>query len=745
MKYHFLLFTTLFISFHVVLGQKNSPPSEETPLSDYTGDYGTRDSTIFSIILRDDHLFFSTGHYGKIGLISLPDHRFQLQNVKPEAFVDFSKDSFGKIAGAILYQKGKFTWIKINENGEDSLSKKTEDRFSGLTGKYRQDIDMYNVIHISEENGYLKNGPHVLSLVAGNKFVIKDSSLKDTYEFIKDKEGNVQKIIVNTEGPRHFEKRQQGGNGLASGQEHISNRQNGFTRADSLRGMLTPIRTCYDVLFYDLNVTVEPETKSIHGNAGIRFKTVAPFDSMQVDLYANMKIEKILFRNRELSYTREFNAVYVHFPVILTMGDVEEINIIYSGHPQLPDPSVLAGGFFWVQNREGKPWIQSVCQGSGASLWWPCKDHLSDKPDSMKISITVPHGLTDISNGRLQKKTELPGNLTRFDWYVSYPINNYDVAINIGDYSHFSDQYISQQDTLTLDYYCMPYNLEIGRQVFKNVKPMLGLYEKDFGKYPFIRDGFTLMESFYPMEHQSAVSIGYFNNPFNSDRYDSMELTRVMWHESAHEWWGNSVTCKDMADLWIHEAFATYAEVLAYEAFSGREAALKYLRNQHPDNKEPIIGIYNVNHFHLGDMYSKGVLMLHTLRNIMDDDSLWFSILKGIQERFRYQAVTTEDIVGYFNQATKKDYTHFFNQYLRYPAIPELALIIKKEGSALSVQYKWNADISGFDMPVKITTGKNSFAFIFPATNWQTISLPNMKPNDFKVNKDDFHINVKVQ
>ena len=234
-----------------------------------------------------------------------------------------------------------------------------------------------------------------------------------------------------------------------------------------------------------------------------------------------------------------------------------------------------------MQDRNGKPWIESVCQGSGASLWWPCKDHLSDKPDSMKIRITVPDDLMDISNGRLLQKTKLEGNYTRFDWYVSYPINNYNVVLNIGDYAHFSDHYISGLDTLALNFYCMPYNMDKAKQIFSHTKPMLALYEKDFGKYPFAKDGFTLMESLYPMEHQSAVSIGPINNPINSENYDSAESIRTSWHEAAHEWWGNSINCKDMADLWIHEAFATYAEVLAYEQFSGKQAALKYLKSDY--------------------------------------------------------------------------------------------------------------------------------------------------------------------
>jgi len=756
MRRLFILLATRLILFASASGQTTVPAPANTPipLSAYAGDYGTGDSTIFSIILRDGHLFFNTPHYGKIGLIPLPDHRFKLQNVKPEAFINFIPDSLGRIGKMVLRQEGKFTWIKMQDTARSSRSQAGT---SDIPGKYRQDIDIYSFISITAEGGQLKNGFQPLSPIGANRFSLKDSTRDDVYDFIRDKQGRVQKLVVTSVSFPAFNKRPPGpgNNGLATGEnggssgiEHISNRANGFTRADSMQGMLTPIRTCYDVLFYDLNASIDLETKSVHGNTVIRFRTMAAFDSIQVDLYASMKIEKILFHDQELSYSRQYNAVYIRFPVPPAIGSIEEINIFYAGQPQIPEYATLKGGFFWFQNKNGNPWIESVCQGSGASLWWPCKDHLSDKPDSMKISITVPSGLTDLSNGRLMNKIDLPGHLTRFDWYVSYPINTYNVVVNIGNYAHFADTYIrgkdasAGQDTLALNYYCMPYNLEKARQLFRNVKPMLTLYEKNFGPYPFEKDGFTLMESLYPMEHQGAVSIGPINNPVLSDKWDSADLFRTALHESAHEWWGNSITCSDYADLWIHEAFATYAEMLAYEFFSGKEAALKYLQDQHPGNKEPIIGIYHVNNFHLGDMYSKGCLMLNTLRNVIDDDSCWFGILKGIQEYFRYRSVTTEDIVGYFNQATKKDYTAFFDQYLRHAAIPELALTLQKDGQDLQVRYKWNTEVKGFDMPVKVTTGKNSFSFIYPTADWQSLKVQNMKTADFKVDRDDFYITL---
>jgi aminopeptidase N len=594
---------------------------------------------------------------------------------------------------------------------------------------------VYETLSVTTERDTLKIGNTVVLPVAANTFVNRQSP-GDRYEFIKDREGRVQKLVMTIEAPKVYEKMEEA--------EHISNRRNGFTRADTLRGMLSPPRSCYDVLFYDLNVTVAPETKSISGHTVIRFRAVESFDKMQVDLYANMKIEKILYHGGELAYTREFNAVFLQFPAPIGRNQVEEVDIYYGGKPRLPDIDALAGGFFWYQNKNGRLWIQSVCQGAGASLWWPCKDHLSDKPDSMKISITVPQGLTDISNGRLLARTELPDHQTRFDWYVSYPINNYNVAINIGEYAHYSDQYIRQKDTLSLDYYYMPYNLDHAWQLFRHVKPMLELYEKDFGPYPFERDGFKLMESLYPMEHQSAVCIGPINNPVSSDKVDTADLRRMIWHESAHEWWGNSVTCRDIADLWIHESFAVYAEALNYEKVSP-EAALRHIKEESPRNDEPIIGVYDVNNFHLGDMYTKGTRMLQMLRTIIGNDSLWFDILRGIQKDFRYQSVTTKTIMDYFSERTKKDYTYFFDQYLRYTTIPELQLAFKKQGSALLVTYRWKADVEGFRMPVRVTLAKNQFSFIYPVTSPQTMLLPTMQAKDFKVDTGTFYIGVKKE
>jgi hypothetical protein len=527
----------------------------------------------------------------------------------------------------------------------------------------------------------------------------------------------------------------------------FSNRDNGFTRADTLRGKLTPLRTCYDVSFYDLDIKVDIDNKFITGSNTIRFKVTEPFNKMQVDLYTTMQIHKIVYKQKEVPYTREFNAVFIQFPETLQPDAQQEITIYYSGKPKEPNRDIpMDGGFLWDKDKEGNPWVQVVCQGSGASLWWPTKDHLSDEPDSVRIAVTVPKGLMNISNGRLRNTTELSDNWTKYEWYVSYPINNYNVTLNIGKYTHLQDTYVTT-DTLTLDYYIMPYNLEKGKVIFNQVKSMLASLEGNYGKYPFPRDGFKLMESLYPMEHQSAVSFGKI--PEGEIRDSSEASMGLVWHEVSHEWWGNNVSCKDIADMWIHEAFAVYSERLPMKATFGEEGEQAYMADlpEQVVGKEPIIGVYDVNHIHynIEDMYSKAALMLHTYKNVLNNDKLWTEILKGIQQDFRYKTVTTEDIVNYINTKTQTDYTYFFDQYLRYPSIPILQIKYSMKGEVLTVSYKWKADVPDFHMPVKVTKTKGKFEFIYPTSTWQTITLPAMEPEDFEVDEDNFYINVQEE
>jgi aminopeptidase N len=363
----------------------------------------------------------------------------------------------------------------------------------------------------------------------------------------------------------------------------------------------------------------------------------------------------------------------------------------------------------------------------------------------MHITVTVPSGLTAISNGRFLGKSDLPDKKVQFRWAVGYPMNNYSAVLYIGDYVHFSDKFVSASENFPLNYYCLSYNLDLDKQFVQQVKPLLALYEKDFGPYPFPRDGYALVESPYGMEHQSAVSSGTFTNLYDGKPVDSIAHVVEFWHETAHEWWGNSVTCNDMADFWIHESFASYAEVLCYENFFGHSAAEEYLKKQDPGNKESIIGFYDVNDFHTGDMYSKGMRMIATLRESINNDSLFFTLLRGIQLRYKYQSINTAEIISYFNNGTGTDYTYLFDQYLRFGAIPKLIISEKKSGEDLILQFKWKANVAKFALPVKILQTDKKEIFIYPTTEWKSILLAKTSSKDIRIDNVYSYFEIEVQ
>jgi Aminopeptidase N len=525
-----------------------------------------------------------------------------------------------------------------------------------------------------------------------------------------------------------------------------------FTRADSLRGYLSPARTCYDVTYYHLDVTVIPDSEWIQGSNTIRFKVANSFDSMQVDLFPNMNVDSIKFEDgKRLDYSREFGAVFIRMPEKLNQGTFHQIVFYYSGKPIVAKNPPWDGGFIWKKDKEGNPWVMVTCQGTGASLWWPNKDHQTAKPDSMLLSVAVPRGLEDISNGRLRSKVELPNGMVQYNWFISYPINNYNVTVNIGKYAHFADTYTSRDGSkLTLDYYVLPENLQKAKKQFTQVKTMLSCFEKYFGKYPFYRDGYKLIESSHNgMEHQTAVAYGNHYLMGYEGRATSqvgLKFDFIIIHESAHEWWGNSVTAKDIADMWIHESFGAYAEALYVECNWGHKAALDYInaKKQNVRNIEPIVGPYDVNHEGSPDMYDKGQLVLNTLRDVINNDTLWFSILKGIQKTFAYKTVDANDIINYINLRTGTNYNYFFEQYLYYPAVPELMAIVTQKGDTTSLRFKWNANVKDFKMPIKVTIRKGEFGFIYPTTDWQTIGLGKFDPKDFRVDEDEFYCRVKI-
>jgi aminopeptidase N len=524
-----------------------------------------------------------------------------------------------------------------------------------------------------------------------------------------------------------------------------------FTRADTLRGSLTsPLRTCYDINYYHLDVKFNIDQKFISGSNLFKFTATKDFDKLQFDLFANLKVEKIIYRGKELPYTREFNAVFVTFPQTIKQGAKDEFTVYYSGNPTVAKHAPWDGGIMFSTDSLGKPWVASACQGMGASVWWPNKDQQADEVDSVLISISVPNGLKDVSNGRLRKVTKLKDGYTRFDWFVSNPINNYDIAANIADYTHFEDSYAGEKGKLTLDYWVLPYNLEKAKKQFgRDAKPMIKAFEHWFGPYPFYEDGYKLVETPHlGMEHQSAVAYGnkYKNGYSGSDRSQTgwgLKWDFIIVHESGHEWFGNNITSKDLADSWIHEGFTNYSEALFTESIWGKQAGQEYTHGQRHliQNKEPVIAPHlGVNEDGSGDMYDKGGNMLNMIRTVINDDEKWRSILRGLNKTFYHQTVTTEQIVGYINQQAGMDLTPIFNQYLRHVNIPTLEFRFNDGKTYV----RWIADETNFDMPVRIKVKGGQYQFIKPTRAFKPIDIAGLTKDNLEVDTFNYYIGVLV-
>lgn len=522
--------------------------------------------------------------------------------------------------------------------------------------------------------------------------------------------------------------------------------KNIYNRYDSLRGSLNPARSCYDVYFYDLHIKVEPAKKYISGSNTIYFIAVNDFDSLQIDLFSNMKVQEIVYKNHSLKFRRDSNHIFIYFPQKIKQNSKEDILVKYEGKPMEAKKAPWDGGFTWKKDSLGKDWIGVACQGTGASLWWPCKDHLSDEPDSIYISCSVPQNLQCISNGRLISENLQADGFKEFKWKVTYPINTYNVTLNIAEYAHFSDTTLSGRKPLTLDYYVLPYNLEKAKKQFKQVKGMLKCYEKYFGPYPFHNDGYKLVETpYYGMEHQSAIAYG--NNYKNTSH--GLPFDFIIIHESGHEWFGNSLSCTDEAEMWLHESFTTYAEALYVECTFGYKKMLQYLQDQKKliKNMEPMIGIKGINDFHRNDndIYYKGSWMLHTLRNVIDNDSLFFSIIKTYTLKYKNKPVTTEDFIHHVNILTNKNFQPFFDQYLTKASLPHFEYKITNiNGKTAVLNYRLIADVDNFEMPLSVTVSKNKTIKLIPKNGtWQTQKLINYVPADFKIRTDLFLVDVK--
>ncbi|MFM1879118.1 MAG: hypothetical protein RLZZ241_1984 [Bacteroidota bacterium] len=518
--------------------------------------------------------------------------------------------------------------------------------------------------------------------------------------------------------------------------------QTTFTRQDSLRGSITPERAWWDLTFYYLSVAVNPTDSTISGSNEIQYTVLSPGNKLQLDLQEPLKLESAVQDNKQLEFEREGNVYYIQMHKPQQTGKSEILTVTYSGTPRVAKRAPWDGGFSWHQDAAGNPFIATSCQGLGASVWWPVKDHMYDEPDSMAISVTVPKNLMDVSNGQLRSVTENKDTKT-YNWFVANPINNYGVNLNIGNYTHFADIFNGESGPLQLDYFVLPEDLEKAKNQFQQVKPMLEAFEHWFGPYPFYEDGFKLVQVPYlGMEHQSSVTYG---NRFENG-YLGRDLSGTGWglkwdfiiiHESGHEWFANNITYKDIADMWIHESFTAYSENLYLDYYFGTEASADYVIGTRKNilNDRPIIGPYEVNRSGSGDMYYKGANMLHTLRQLVEDDDKWRAILRGLNRDFYHQTVTTAQIEQYLSTSTGKNLNTFFDQYLRTTQIPTL----EYRSNESQLEYRYTNIVSGFDMPVKITLGDNT-QWIFPNASWKVLSNPS---NNTMVLDRNFYVNLK--
>ncbi|MEQ9102716.1 MAG: M1 family metallopeptidase [Imperialibacter sp.] len=499
-----------------------------------------------------------------------------------------------------------------------------------------------------------------------------------------------------------------------------------FTRQDTLRGSITPERAWWDLVHYDLGVKVDPEAKTFSGQNTVTYKVLTEAKTMQIDLQHPMKITEVMQDGKALKFLQNGNAWFITLKRKQVPGAVNSLTISYGGRPQVSKLPPWEGGVTWTKDSNGNDFIVTTCQGDGASLWWPCKDHMYDETDSMTISVTVPDHLMDVSNGRLRKTTDNHDGSKTFEWFVSNPINNYGVNVNVGDYVHFGEVYDGEKGPLDCDYYVLRDNLKKAKTHFEEVPKMLAAFEHWFGPYPFYEDSYKLVEvPYYGMEHQSSVTYGNFYK----NGYHTTDVSGTGWgfnfdfiivHESGHEWFANNITYKDIADMWIHEGFTAYSENLFVDYYYGKDASAEYVIGTRKNirNDRPIIGAYEVNYSGSGDMYSKGANMLHTLRQLVGDDEKWRMMLRGLNEEFYHQTVATGQIEAFLAEKSGMNLGPFFDQYLRDTRIP----VLEYETNDTTLSYRWANCVEGFDMPVEvIIDGKTQR--LAPEGSWKTVEL----------------------
>ncbi len=515
-----------------------------------------------------------------------------------------------------------------------------------------------------------------------------------------------------------------------------------FTEQDTLRGSITPERAWWDLNYYHLDIEVKPDDKYIAGKNTIRYKVLETKQVLQVDLQPPLKIEKITQDGKKLKFTSNGNAHFVSLKKEQKKGEFNEIIVHYSGHPKEAIRAPWDGGFSWKKDDNGKHFVATSCQGLGASVWWPNKDHMYDEVDSMLISVKVPKGLTNVANGRLRK---LDKKTNTSHWFVSNPINNYGVNVNIADYVHFGEQYDGEKGVLDMDYWVLRDDLEKAKEQFKDAPKMMAAFEHWFGPYPFYEDSYKLVQVPYlGMEHQSSVTYGnqwkkgYLGKDLSGTGW-GLKFDFLLIHESGHEWFANNITYKDIADMWVHEGFTSYSENLFLDYHFGKEAAEAYVLGLRKNikNDKPVIGTYNVNAEGSGDMYYKGSNLLHTIRQLVHDDEKWRQVLRGLNKDFYHQTVTTAQIENYISEKTGLKLQTVFDQYLRTIMIPTFEYKIEAD----VFKYRYTNVVDGFTMPLRVFINDKEVWFS-PTTAWKT-ATDYSSTSTFKVDPN-FYIDTRA-
>ncbi|MFL5753842.1 MAG: M1 family metallopeptidase, partial [Bacteroidia bacterium] len=508
------------------------------------------------------------------------------------------------------------------------------------------------------------------------------------------------------------------------------NKKQVFTHADTLRGSIGPGRDWWDVTHYDIHAAFNFADSTISGNCTISFRALRAKSLMQIDLQEPLVIDSCILlygenkRGANLAFRREGNAWFITNIPPLATGTINELNVFYHGKPAVAKHAPWDGGLVWKKDKNNNPWMSIACQGTGASVWYPCKDHQSDEADSAALHITCPANLIAVGNGRLRNTVKNTDGTATYTWAVREPINNYCIIPSIGNYRNFSEKYAGEKGTLDMDYWVLEENLEAAKKQFADAPRMMKAFEYWFGPYPFYEDSYKLVDApFLGMEHQSAIAYGngYVNGYHGMDLSGSgwgMKWDFIIVHESGHEWFANNITTKDIADMWVHEGFTNYSETLFTDYYYGKEAGNAYCQGlrKNINNDIPIIGAYGVNKEGSGDMYPKAANMIHSIRQIMNDDEKFRQMLRGMNQTFYHKTVSTQEIENYIGNAVGKDLSKIFDQYLRTVQVPKLKYKVQKG----VLTYQWSNCVKGFDMPLRVFTG-SEYVFIDPTEKMKKI------------------------